>query len=90
LESWRVRYLLVEGVADGERLGLPHEGFDIRVSNAFVYDVSAAGEADLSLVEKGGPCSRACRGHDVRIVEHDVGIVAAKLERDALESFARD
>jgi len=38
---------LTERVADDEILGLSYEGFDIRVSNAFVYDVSAAGEADL-------------------------------------------
>jgi hypothetical protein len=55
------------------------------------YDkVAAAGEADLSLVEEGSPGSRAGCGLDVRIVQHDVGIVAAKLENDALELSARD
>src|SRR5207302_7352847 len=38
---------LTQTVAHDEILGLSYEGFDIRVSNAFVYDVSAAGEADL-------------------------------------------
>jgi hypothetical protein len=52
--------------------------------------VAAAGEADLSLVEEGSAGSRAGCGLDVRIVQHDVGIVAAKLENDALELSARD
>src|SRR5580704_9963097 len=83
-------YLLVEGITDDEGLGLSHEGFGIGVSNALLDEVAAGGEADLSLVEEGSPGARAGRGLDVRIVQHNVGIVAAKLERDALELSARD
>lgn len=75
---------LTERVADDEILGLSYEGFDIRVSNAFVYDVSAAGEADLYLVEKGGPCCCACLGLDVHTIQYDVGIVPTKLEGERL------
>jgi hypothetical protein len=55
-----------------------------------VDEVAAGGEADLSLVEEGPPCARAGRGLDVRVVQHDVGTVAAELERDALGLSARD
>jgi hypothetical protein len=79
-----------KGVADDEGLGLSHEGFDVTVSNALVDEVAAAGEADLALVEEGSPGSRAGCGFDVYIVQHDIGVVAAKLKRDALELSARD
>src|SRR5260370_1817125 len=83
-------YLPVEGVADDESLGLSHEGFDIGIGDALVNEVAAGGEAYLSLVEEGSPGSSAGCGLDVCIVQHDEGIVAAKLERDALELSARD
>src|SRR6202043_2121686 len=83
-------YLLVEGVTDPEGLGFCPAGSGIGVSKPRLDEVAAGGEADLSLVEEGSPGARAGRGLDVRIVQHNVGIVAAKLERDALELCARD
>ena len=67
-------------LADHESLGLSHEGVYISVGDALVHEVTAAGQADLPLVEKCSPGSRAGRSFDIHIVQHDVRIVATEFE----------
>jgi hypothetical protein len=61
------------------------EGVGAGVDDPLVHEMATHGEADLALVEERAPGSGARGRFDVGVVEHEVGVVAAELERDPLE-----
>src|SRR5690606_10838820 len=81
--------LRVERIARLQRAGTLHELLDDLVVHRLVHQQPRARRARLPRVV-GGPRGRgADRGVDVRVVENDVGALAAQLERNLLQRAGR-
>ena len=76
---------VVEPVAEPDQVRAPPDLLDEPVVDRVLDDRPAAGRADLARVREGGGQRVVDRGLEVGVVEHDVGALAAHLERDLLE-----
>jgi len=76
-------------VAGLQPLGLRSELVDELVGNAALDEHLARRHADLSLVQERAERRRVDGVVDVRVREHDDGVVAAELEHDSLQVAAR-
>ena len=77
-------------VADGDRRGLGGERLDVRLVQVAGHDVAAGRDARLALVVPGRPGADHRRLLEVGVVEDQQRVVAAELERHALELLAGD
>jgi ParB family chromosome partitioning protein len=77
-------------VADRDRRRLGRERVDVRLVQRAGDEVTAGGDAGLALVVPRRPRADHRRLVEVGVVEHDQRVVAAELERHALELGAGD
>src|SRR4051812_16479895 len=80
--------VLAVRVTKPEPIRLLLEEVDVVAGDAPMDDVTAGGEADLALELERGERTGGGSGLEIGVVEDDEGVVAAQLQRDALQKTA--